>query len=51
MASVASLGDLDHRLRADDLRDGVALAAEAIASGKAKESLEKMVAITNEGSA
>jgi len=37
--------------RADDLRDGVALAAEAIASGKAKESLEKMVAITNEGSA
>ncbi len=37
--------------RADDLRDGVALAAEAIAGGKAKAALDGMVAITNEGSA
>ena len=34
--------------RTDDLRDGVAMAAEAIASGKAKAALEGMVAITNE---
>jgi anthranilate phosphoribosyltransferase len=34
--------------KATDLKQGVALAAESIASGKAKAALERLVAITNE---
>lgn len=37
--------------RSDDLRDGVGLAAESIASGKARAALDRMVAITNEDTA
>ncbi len=37
--------------RADDLRDGVAMAGEAIDSGKAKAAVDGMVSISNEGSA
>lgn len=37
--------------RADDLKDGVAIAAEAIDSGKARAALDGMVAITNGNSA
>ena len=36
--------------KAGDLKEGCALAAAAIDGGKAKESLDKMIAITNEGS-
>ncbi|NKB57031.1 MAG: anthranilate phosphoribosyltransferase [Alphaproteobacteria bacterium] len=36
--------------RIEDLRDGVAMASEAIASGAASTALDRMVAITNEGS-
>ena len=35
--------------RADDLRDGVAIAARAIDEGGAKRALERLVAVTNEG--
>ena len=35
--------------KAGDLKDGAGLAAEAIASGKAKETLAQLVAITNKG--
>jgi anthranilate phosphoribosyltransferase len=34
--------------KATDLKQGVALAAESIASGKARAALERLVAITNE---
>ena len=37
--------------RTDDLREGVAVADEAIASGKALAALDRMVEITNEGGA
>ena len=37
--------------RVEDLQDGVAIAYESIASGKAKAALERMAAITNEGAA
>jgi anthranilate phosphoribosyltransferase len=37
--------------RTDDLREGVTMAAEAIASGKAQAALDGMAAITNEGGA
>jgi anthranilate phosphoribosyltransferase len=37
--------------RVEDLRDGVAIAAEAIASGKAQAALDRLVAITNEDTA
>lgn len=37
--------------RIEDLRDGVAIAAEAIASGKAQAALDRLVAITNEDTA
>jgi anthranilate phosphoribosyltransferase len=33
--------------KAADLREGVALAAEAIDSGRAREALDRLVAITN----
>jgi len=35
--------------KAADLKQGSALAAAAIETGKARETLEKMIAITNEG--
>ena len=35
--------------KVDDLKDGIAQAAEAIDNGRAKETLAKMIAITNEG--
>lgn len=37
--------------KAENLKDGVAIAAEAIASGKAQDALSKLVAITNEAGA
>ncbi len=37
--------------KAQDLKDGVAIASAAIDGGKAKAALEKMIAITNEGGA
>ncbi len=37
--------------RIEDLRDGVDIASEAIASGKAQAALDRLVAITNEGNA
>jgi len=36
--------------KVDDLKAGVALAAQSIDEGKAKRALEKLVAITNSGS-
>jgi anthranilate phosphoribosyltransferase len=35
--------------RADDLRDGVALAAKAVDEGRAKHTLEKLIAVSNRG--
>ena len=35
--------------KAGDLKEGAGLAAEAIASGKARETLARLVAITNRG--